>query len=670
MEDDIRKSIVGIFAELHSPTKFTGTGFLVEGGFILTCAHVVGRDKTVGDQIFFQFDGQDTVKTAVIDYYSPEEALDIAILKPVSLPENVVALKLTASKASRGRKFSAFGYPQKGNFRGLHGVGEVLGLVVEKDHNALQLSSMQLTYGYSGGPVIDETCKMVVGMVRGGLEKSLDLSDKLGDAVFAVPAEVIKTVYPQLKLKRNQSIKLLKQTTIEKKYDEEISGNTIIKEGQFVQIIISQMFRMADLLTSPDSVKARKLYEIATDGDKCRRFLNLDRNGKKKTIRIEPYGSLTPVAVINDRVDGLWRYAKKDFRQNDDPLRFFPVELDLTSYLQKLGSIKYEIFEYAKKTKSQSVQNLQLSGGLRIYPPGTGIVRFSLTIEFRQGIELETMALMARKIDSLLFVNPDGNELDCPTALMEIVDNFAKNIFKKEKYEGKELRWQPPETTFCFRDYKSAIVDNRIKDFARLMSYAPENYEKLDLLQKRLERAKRDVQWQKNRLLFAVGQGVALLLAGETNRRTPQELKKMFDRLIDTRELILAAGYAEKAFAERVSEESSDYTMYKEVDLENLYNLVFTMQRVLYATYAIREHLKSTGRGELMSFAQSLWAYGNPVDYKKMKHELIAVLDFLADESITDGSHVEEIKKTINQILELPHPFPSPITKKEKKHFG
>jgi hypothetical protein len=455
---------------------------------------------------------------------------------------------------------------------------------------------------------------------------------------------------------------------IKKEYDEEIIGNTLIKEGKFVQIVISQMFRMADLLTSPEDVKAKKLYEIATDGEKCRRFLNLDRNGKKKKIPIEPYGYLTPVAVINDHVESLWRYAKKDFREGDDPLRFFPVELDLTKHLQKLGSIRHAIFD-GKREKNKSVQNLQLSGGMRIYPPGTGIVRFSLTIEFRQGIELETVATLARKIDSLLFVNPDGNELDCPTVFMEIVDNVAQNILKKERYEGKELRWQPPETTFCFRDYKSTVIADKIKDFARLMSYAPENYEKLGLLQKRLERAMQNVQWQKSRLLFVVGQGVVLLLAGETNRRTPYELKNLFDRLIDTRELISAAEYAEKAFAERVSEEYSAYKMHKKIDVENLYKLVFTMQRVLYATYAIRGHLKNTGRGELMSFAQDLWAHGNPVDYKEFKRELSAILDLITTQKIGTGVglRAEEIKTAINQILELPHPFP---VRKDSKHFG
>jgi hypothetical protein len=663
---DIKQNIIGILAGTESSFKFAGTGFFVEGGIILTCAHVVGKDKKRGDAIFFQFEGQDAVRSATIDYYSSEDDLDIAVLKPDSLPKGVTPLPLAFAESSRGHKFSVFGYPQKGRYNGLYGAGEILGLVDDKKgRKALQLSSPQVTYGYSGGPILDEICQIVVGMVRGGLEQDLNLSEKLGDAAFAIPTETLKTAYPTLKLKKNKGSKL----PPEKKYDEEIVGNTIIKEGRNVQIIISQMFRMADLLTSPDGVKAKKLYEIATDPEKCRRFLNLDRNGKKKKIPIEPYGYLTPVAVINDHVESLWRYAKKDFREGDDPLRFFPLELDLTEYLRKLGPISHAMLDNNKKGGEQSVLNLQLSGGLRIYPPGTGIVRFSLTIEFRHGIEIETMATLARKIDSLLFVNPDGNESDFPTVFMEIVDTVAQNIFLKERYEGKELRWQPPETTFCFRDYKSAIVDDKIRDLARLMSYAPENYEKLDALQKRLERAIQDSQWQKNRLLFAVGQGVVLLLAGETNQKTPRELKNLFDRLIDTRELISAAGYAEKAFAERVSDEYSAYRIHKKFNLENLNNLLFTMQRVLYATYSIRGHLKSTGRGELMSFAQSLWAYDNPVDYKELKHELSAILDFLTTENFTDDSHVwaEEIKTAITQILELPHPFP---VKKDSKHFG
>ena len=197
--NDLRKSIVGILAGTQSSYKFNGTGFLVEGGMIFTCAHVVGKDKAVGQLVFFQFDGNEAVLTAKIEYF--KDYLDIAVLRPNSLPDTAIPLQLAESKTSRGHKFSVFGYPQKGEFRGLYGQGNMMGLVIDnKGREVLQFASSQVTYGYSGGPIVDETHKMVIGMVRGGLQDGLSLKDKLGDTAFAIPTEILKVVCPALKI--------------------------------------------------------------------------------------------------------------------------------------------------------------------------------------------------------------------------------------------------------------------------------------------------------------------------------------------------------------------------------------------------------------------------------------------------------------------------------------
>ena len=198
---DIKQSIVGILAEYGSPHKFLGTGFLVEGGFVLTCAHLVNKNKKEGDIVQFKFEGHDQVCTGKIDFYSPENDLDIVILKvtTTSLPDSVAPLQLTSAKSSNGHVFFAFGYPQKGNYDGLHGTGKILGLVTNNNgRHKLQCSSTQVTHGYSGSPILDETHQMIVGMVSSGLENDLKLDDKLGDAVFATPVDILKEVYSQL----------------------------------------------------------------------------------------------------------------------------------------------------------------------------------------------------------------------------------------------------------------------------------------------------------------------------------------------------------------------------------------------------------------------------------------------------------------------------------------
>lgn len=53
----------------------------------------------------------------------------------------------------------------------------------------LQIKSSEVTFGFSGGPIWDEVLNGVVGMVSAGLNPQAELSDRLGDTAWAVPAE-------------------------------------------------------------------------------------------------------------------------------------------------------------------------------------------------------------------------------------------------------------------------------------------------------------------------------------------------------------------------------------------------------------------------------------------------------------------------------------------------
>ena len=56
---DIRKGIVGIKSHPESK-KILGTGFFVEGGFILTCAHVLEDYYQLDKTFYFEIEGQAT----------------------------------------------------------------------------------------------------------------------------------------------------------------------------------------------------------------------------------------------------------------------------------------------------------------------------------------------------------------------------------------------------------------------------------------------------------------------------------------------------------------------------------------------------------------------------------------------------------------------------------
>ena len=190
--DDIRKSIAGIFGRKDLGYTFAGTGFLVEGGLVLTCAHVIQDAAMVGEKaVTFQFEGETRIRTGKIVALSPEDGLDIAVLRPTIAPQGIPFLPLKFSVNSRGNKFSAFGYPQKGGFTGLHGIGNVLGQVRDnKKRDVLEISSNQVTHGFSGCPVWDEKEKAVIGMVNCGFDFGYDRP--LGDVSFAIPVEIIK----------------------------------------------------------------------------------------------------------------------------------------------------------------------------------------------------------------------------------------------------------------------------------------------------------------------------------------------------------------------------------------------------------------------------------------------------------------------------------------------
>ncbi len=265
---DIKHSIVGILAKHGSSPKFLGTGFLVEGGFVLTCAHVVGENKKAGDVVLFEFLGYDQVCTGRIDSYSPENDLDIVILKmtTTSLPESVAPLKLTSAKSSEGHAFSSFGHPQIGVHDSLPGKGEILRLHKNKNGRIeLLFSSIHITHGYSGGPILDETCQMVVGMVRGGLEKSLKLDDKLGDMAVAIPVDVLKEFYPQLIVVESNTKILVssEQKLSEIPQNETESPNSDTKES-LIPDHINDFVVNTSQSTNRDSQNSQKTAEVLT----------------------------------------------------------------------------------------------------------------------------------------------------------------------------------------------------------------------------------------------------------------------------------------------------------------------------------------------------------------------------------------------------------------------
>lgn len=196
---DIRLSTVGIVAKSSSDNKFSGTGFFIEGGFILTCAHVVNAAQVIDDKVQFLVEDQQQFYDAEIVLSNNAKDLDICILRPLTFTGESLALKIVASHRCNGEYFRTFGHPLKGTKSGLYGDGYVHGRTRDAlGRDVLQCTSKEITYGYSGCPVWVDDENGVVGMVSAGFD--LGLEKKLGETVYAIPSEVIKSVIPNINL--------------------------------------------------------------------------------------------------------------------------------------------------------------------------------------------------------------------------------------------------------------------------------------------------------------------------------------------------------------------------------------------------------------------------------------------------------------------------------------
>lgn len=189
---DPRKGIAAIKSHPKSD-KILGTGFFVENGVILTCAHVIEEYYDPDMTAYFQLEGSADIVGAEVVFYSPKEEFDIAILKPKREIE-FSPLRITTSKNSKLNEFSIYGYPILGEISGLNGAGKILGWVKGANgHTSLQLDSRQITHGFSGAPVWDEELQAVVGMLQNGIK-----AEEVGKPSFALPMEVLKDIYPAL----------------------------------------------------------------------------------------------------------------------------------------------------------------------------------------------------------------------------------------------------------------------------------------------------------------------------------------------------------------------------------------------------------------------------------------------------------------------------------------
>jgi len=169
-----------------------GTGFVITPDHAVTCAHVVaacGAGPSERVHLSFRAGGASVEAEVLTKGYLPEA--DVAFLRlSAPLPRGVTPAILSPSVGLGGARVRAFGYPNVGDVDGLWGTGELAGRVTQTGQPLLQLRSTQITAGFSGGPVWEETSGRVIGMVT-SVAVPDDLA-RLGDVAFAILAETLR----------------------------------------------------------------------------------------------------------------------------------------------------------------------------------------------------------------------------------------------------------------------------------------------------------------------------------------------------------------------------------------------------------------------------------------------------------------------------------------------
>ncbi len=443
------------------------------------------------------------------------------------------------------------------------------------------------------------------------------------------------------------------------------SLHTKLPGSRIIQINIYQIFRIADLLTQPESVKAKAFYEAITNTDKMRRALS-----RKKTFKIGSLGHLRPVAKIEEKYDEFWKPAIPNFRLTKNPsVYFIPFEMTLTDHLKNLKCLPDSILEVVENFDSQIFQNIQISGRLRIYPPGIGVVHLGITLEFQNAVYVEMVAQIARNVEDLLFIDAEGLEKPCVTVLLEIVDQVADYLFKDKGYDFTERRWLPPITVYRIHDTDGLQPNDLVNEFAHLLALAPGNNEDLSYLRNRIENSLNSPQWLKDQVLAVAGQGTALFLVSQAYAKGKRAKRhKLIKWLSDTHELVSAAEYAQQAFAEAIEQIAlprllDDSWLPQSVKsttgFDYLYSLITTMRQVMQAIASIRIHLQSYGAGTLMVFAKDLWTYNYPIDLTKINNNLDYIANWLgqADEKVAD-QRILELKTLLEEIKAMSPLFP------------
>ena len=196
-------SLNSAIVRIHTPDgRVVGTGFLVTGRHVLTCAHVVTgalglpHDTPNPPQADLHLDfpllAPESILTARVSHWQP--AIDVAVLELITdPPAESKPVRLVTADDLWGHSFRALGFPA-GYEQGVWASGVLRG---QQADGWLQIENTTETGyliapGFSGGPIWDDVLGGVVGMII-----AADTDEKV-KAAFLIPTDVLAGALPDL----------------------------------------------------------------------------------------------------------------------------------------------------------------------------------------------------------------------------------------------------------------------------------------------------------------------------------------------------------------------------------------------------------------------------------------------------------------------------------------
>ncbi|MEU7556270.1 trypsin-like peptidase domain-containing protein [Streptomyces sp. NPDC044571] len=181
-----------------------GAGFLVADDVLVTCAHVVraaGSEPGSRVRLVFPYvDGARAVEGTVLEEpWRDAESEDVAVVRLDAVVPGTHVPPLGSAAGSSGHGVRSFGFPGQaasGGHFGYAKAGDLLPATENRGEHLQLTGANDLTTGFSGGPVVDQVTRLVIGMLSEIIEP--DAHERGQNIAYATPVDVLRGIWPDL----------------------------------------------------------------------------------------------------------------------------------------------------------------------------------------------------------------------------------------------------------------------------------------------------------------------------------------------------------------------------------------------------------------------------------------------------------------------------------------